>query len=526
MSSSKVIPHNWVTCTLGEVVNYGVTQKVAPNEIPDDAWLLELEDIEKDTSKLLKRVKFRERYSKSTKNAFHKGDILYGKLRPNLNKVLIADDDGFCSTEILPISVPDFLDNRYLFYWLRHPDFVEYATETSHGLNMPRLGTNAGINAPFILCPLVEQRLIADKLDSIFNQIEACRARLTKILPLIHEFRQAVLEEATSGRLSIDFTADGTADWKYERAVDICDKVQSGGTPKEGFLQYGDVPFLKVYNIVNQKVAFDYKPQYVTNALHTGSLKKSVALPGDVLMNIVGPPLGKVAIIPNTYPEWNINQALTIFRPSQYIISGWLYYVLCTKKYIETFKQDTRGSAGQINISLSQCRDFILPVPPLSEQEEIVRRLDALFLYAQSAEDKYHASYKSVEGSIPAILRKAFSGSLLPKSSYNINEDATQLLNRIASSKSRITKNLLEKKVVEVKPIVVQKSMSIEKPAKTLGELVQRLKGLGGQASPLQLLVESKLETDIDLYFELLKEGRDSDVILVPVGNDNLITAK
>ena len=142
------IPTTWRFCHFGDVVDYGKTEKAEPHEIADDAWILELEDIEKDTSRVLSRVTFAERKSKSSKNQFDDGDVLYGKLRPYLNKVVIADEPGYCTTEIIPLRLTSHLDNRYLFYWLKHPSFLDYVADVSHGLNMPRLGTAAGKKAP------------------------------------------------------------------------------------------------------------------------------------------------------------------------------------------------------------------------------------------------------------------------------------------------------------------------------------------------------------------------------------------
>ena len=93
--------------------NYGAA-KVSPSEIPEDSWLLELEDIEKDSSKIIQRCTFKERNSKSTKAKFLKGDVLYGKLRPYLNKVVIADADGFCTTEIIPLRSYLGIFSKYL----------------------------------------------------------------------------------------------------------------------------------------------------------------------------------------------------------------------------------------------------------------------------------------------------------------------------------------------------------------------------------------------------------------------------
>jgi len=98
------LPDSWKTCRLGDVVDYGATSKAEPDAIPADAWVLELEDIEKDTSKVLQRLTFAQRQSKSTKNRFAAGDVLHGKLRPYLNKVICADQAGFCTTEIIPLK--------------------------------------------------------------------------------------------------------------------------------------------------------------------------------------------------------------------------------------------------------------------------------------------------------------------------------------------------------------------------------------------------------------------------------------
>ena len=462
------LPASWLRCPLGDVVNYGATQKAEPEEIADEAWVLELEDVEKDTSRVLQRMTFKQRQSKSTKNRFAAGDVLYGKLRPYLNKVVFADADGYCTTEIVPIKASEAVKSRYLFHWLKSATFIDYVTSVSHGLNMPRLGTDAGKQAPFVLAPLPEQTRIADKLDAVLARVDACRDRLDRVPGILKRFRQSVLAAATSGKLTEDWRAEqgarmqpqaesgnvardaaelryhvtttpdsaalhpGYEGWTYERAADVCTKVQSGGTPKEGFVDVG-IPFLKVYNIVNQQVAFDYKPQYIDTSIHSGSMSKSQVQPGDVLMNIVGPPLGKVAIVPDTHAAWNINQAITLFRPSKRITTGWLYCILCGGENIAEIVHETRGSAGQTNISLSQCRDFVFPVPPMKEQTEIIRRVESLFAYADRLEARYKTARAQVEKLTPALLAKAFRGELVPQDPND--EPAAVLLARIRAGR-------------------------------------------------------------------------------------------
>ena len=282
--------------------------------------------------------------------------------------------------------------------------------------------------------PIDEQTRIADKLDAVLARVDACRDRLDCLPGILKRFRQSVLAAATSGELTKKSSGNARLDWSFARAQDVCAKVQSGGTPKEGFLSSPGIPFLKVYNIVGQEVAFEYRPQFVATEVHESSLAKSRVLPGDVLMNIVGPPLGKVALVPDTFAQWNINQAIAMFRPSDRITSGWLYCVLCSGSNIAEIVHETRGSAGQINISLSQCRDFIFPVPPLDEQAEIVRRVESLFAWADRLESRHAAARAQVERLTPSLLAKAFRGELVPQDPAD--EPASELLKRLTRQPS------------------------------------------------------------------------------------------
>ena len=115
----RKLPLGWLQVQLGDVVLYGKTHKCGHSDVTDDTWVLELEDIEKESSRIISRKTAKERPFKSTKNRFEKGDVLYGKLRPYLSKVVVADSDGVCTTEIIPLDAEPFALNRFLFYWLK-----------------------------------------------------------------------------------------------------------------------------------------------------------------------------------------------------------------------------------------------------------------------------------------------------------------------------------------------------------------------------------------------------------------------
>jgi type I restriction enzyme S subunit len=161
------LPPHWCWVWLGSVTNYGTTDKAEPNQVAQNTWVLELEDIEKESSRLLSKVRYTERQFKSSKNRFARGDVLYGKLRPYLDKVLVADEPGVCTTEIIPIRGYLGLLPEFLRLALKSPSFKRYANDSTHGMNLPRLGTDKARLAMIPLAPEQEQHRIVQKVDEL-----------------------------------------------------------------------------------------------------------------------------------------------------------------------------------------------------------------------------------------------------------------------------------------------------------------------------------------------------------------------
>ena len=163
------IPNSWRWIRLGYIIDFSSNTSVRVSNIEPDSWILDLEDIEKDSGRLLQRKRMSETDAKSDKHKFSTGNILYSKLRPYLNKVLIADMNGYCTSEIL---VFDFgkIYAEYALAYLRSPFFVEYAMSDAYGVKMPRLGSKQGNNALMPIPPLDEQHRIVNKIKQLDNQ--------------------------------------------------------------------------------------------------------------------------------------------------------------------------------------------------------------------------------------------------------------------------------------------------------------------------------------------------------------------
>lgn len=344
----------------------------------------------------------------SSAKVFPKGTILL-TIFATIGKVAILDIAAATNQAIAGITPRSNSYGKFLYYALVH--YSNDLLVQGKGVAQKNINLSILKKLHLPLPTISEQKLIAAKLDKLFDHLHRIRERLDKIPALLKQFRQAVLTQAVTGKLTKNWNR-GDSQWKKEKASECCEVVQSGGTPRAGFVTDG-VPFLKVYNIVNQRIDFDYRPQFIAWDVHQTGQKKSITIPGDVIMNIVGPPLGKVAIVPDTYPEWNINQAVTLFRPKKYLNNKYLYLFFCQGKVVKEIMSETRGVVGQVNISLSQCRNFEIDIPPYDEQLEIVGRVESLFIIADRIEARYIAMKEKIDQLPQLILSKAFKGELV-----------------------------------------------------------------------------------------------------------------
>ena len=164
---------NWQFVRLGDISSYGEhVVKVSAENIPATSWILDLEDIEKGGRILTQRIA-QEIKSIGDKAIFHQGDILFSKLRPYLQKILIAPSDGFCTPELIPFHCYGEIEPEYMLYFLKAPSVDHEINSKSYGVKMPRVGTNTMINLLVPLPPRDEQHKIISCLNELLPLCEA-----------------------------------------------------------------------------------------------------------------------------------------------------------------------------------------------------------------------------------------------------------------------------------------------------------------------------------------------------------------
>lgn len=164
--------------TIDSVCRYGACETVSVFEIDDEDWILELEDMESYTGRLLQIKRKKDRAISGPRHSFKSGDILFSRLRTYLNKVLLSTKDGFCSTEMIPITPFKCVIPEYLYYWLRSSFFVEYTISCGYGVKMPRISTSDANKAIVPLPPLEEQKCIVE----IIQKFQYCLDEISNSL--------------------------------------------------------------------------------------------------------------------------------------------------------------------------------------------------------------------------------------------------------------------------------------------------------------------------------------------------------
>ena len=434
------IPDSWEWVRLGIVSTYAETkEKINAQNADPSIWGLDLEDIEKG-GRLLCKKRVSERKAIGDKTLFFRGDILYSKLRPYLLKILVADDDGICTPEIVPFKMYGGINPEYIVFYLQSPYVDNYINSITYGVKMPRVGTETMVSLLVPLPPLNEQNRIVNKIKEVIPTVAEYEKATDQIDNLNNSFpeqlKKSILQWAVQGKLvpqdendepaevlleriraekealikvgkikrdkheSVIFRRDNSHYEKCGREEVCIDDEIPFEVPKTwGWIRLNDIgeyrkgPFgssltkgmfvpksensIKVYEQKNAiKKDHTLGSYYITKEYYNRAMSGFTVLPGDIIVSCAGT-IGETYILPDDIELGIINQALMRMRIYAPIsIEFFLLYFDYVLK--ETAKEGSKGSAIKNIPPFEIFKKLLLPIPPLDEQKRIVEKVAML----------------------------------------------------------------------------------------------------------------------------------------------------
>ena len=316
---------------------------------------------------------------------------------------------------LVATNLSDTLNTKYVYYYLSSN--LHLLERGFKGAGLKHISKKYIEDIEIPILPIFTQNKIVDVLDRV-NLI------ITKREEIINIFDELIR--------SIFWNMFGdpyfnSHKFPIDTLENLCDFITKGTTPKkdEIYLEpfQNSVPYLKAYHISdNGDMNISYKPCYISLDIHQNKLKRSKVFPNDILMNIVGPPLGKIGIVPSDFKEYNVNQAIAIFRTKELITPIYLLHALRSKTLVQSIIDQAVG-VRQLNLSLNQCRNIKIPIPPIELQKEFKKIIDK---YSSIITDNLHF-LNQVDTLKNSVSQKVFNGQL----NFDVDFELDALIHKI-----------------------------------------------------------------------------------------------
>jgi type I restriction enzyme S subunit len=476
-------PKGWAECQIGDIAHVigggtpdagDVTNFSASSGVP---WLTpaDLSDHAEIYVSHGRRFLTKKGYEHSSAKLMPKGAVLFSSRAP-IGYVAVAANEICTNQGFRSFVCGNGIDPKYLYFWLKYAKPL--AEELASGTTFAEIsGTNAA-KIPLLLAPFVEQQRIVAKLEKLFGQVDICKQRVAKIPALLKRFRQSVLAAACFGRLTADWreenprAGDSSAlvaeleqaheaagghkqgnaapptdeahdlsedmlpsSWRMtEMRTAVCpDRPITYGILKPGPDTAGGIPYVRVADFPNDRL--DLKGIRRTTRKIEQTFARARLREGDILLSLRGT-VGRVCVVPKELQDANITQDTARLSVQPALNAGFLKWFLRATPTQKRMQKAVKGVAVR-GINIGDVRAIQLPVPPLPEQQEIVRRVESLFALADRIEARFAEGRKRVDGIAQAVLAKAFRGELVPtefelaKAVGRSFESAEELLKRI-----------------------------------------------------------------------------------------------
>lgn len=348
------LPKDWKWLKMGEVCNIIMGQSPSSSSYNTDGIGLPFFQGKAEFTELYPIV---EKWCSNPNKIAEPNDILLS-VRAPVGTTNIANQKCCIGRGLAAVRYENY---KYAFYFLRSKQ--QELDSKGTGTTFRAISGETIRETLFPLPPKPTQQAIVSKIEELFSELDKGVENLHIAQQQLKTYRQSVLKWAFEGKLTNENLKDGELPkgWKMVKTIDVIDIINNGYTPTKEYLSEGsgEIPFIKVYNLnFNGTLNFKKNPTFIPDATHKKDLKRSICLPGDTLINIVGPPLGKVSIVSNQYPEWNINQAIVMFRPNEKVISKYISYFMQNSVTTHWLENTSKATAGQWNVKFLHVEKF------------------------------------------------------------------------------------------------------------------------------------------------------------------------
>lgn len=398
MLQNNKLPKNWRVVKLKDITTLS-SQKHSPIK-PENLFYIGLEHIEKHTGKLTQKAGIDK--ITTIKNKFSKGDILYGKLRPNLNKVYLSKEDGVCSTDILVLKLSKECLGKYLHAIMFGNTFVNIMSENTSGVNLPRVSTKIVMNYEIPLPPLETQNLIVSKIEELFSELDKGIEDLKKAQEQLKIYRQSVLKWAFEGKLTNKKVKEGELPkgWKLTKISEV-------------------VTFSSLkHQPIKQEELFYIGLEHIEK--HTGKLTSKVGIEkittlknkfskGNILYGKLRPNLNKVYL---SNEEGVCSTDILVLKLSDNCLGEYLHHTMLSTNFVNEMSENTSG-VNLPRVSTKFIMNYEIPLPTIKEQYQIIQEIESRLSVSDKMEESIAQSLHLAEALRQSILKKAFSGELV-----------------------------------------------------------------------------------------------------------------
>ncbi len=316
--------------------------------------------------------------------------------------------------------------------YIRHFIASQFQTlnNNTRGTGIPHVDPEIFWNLEVPLAPLPEQRRIVAKLETLLGKVDASQHRLAKIPVLLKRFRQSVLAAACSGRLTADWREENPdakpypaeavecedefpTIWCATRLDSLTTLVTSGSRGWAKYYSDSGSTFIRAQNINSDFLNLDdiafVRPPASAEGLRTRVQQH------DILITITGANVTKSALVEKKIEDAYVSQHVALVRLKDTRLAKFLFHSVVSPAHGRKQLQAAAYGQGKPGLNLENIRDVVVGLPPLPEQQEIVRRVAGLFALADQLEVRLAKARGQVDKLTPSLLARAFAGQLVPQ---------------------------------------------------------------------------------------------------------------